>query len=139
MFRTLILIILASKKAKNQISWSENWYHRQQKCFRNPFFRHFEPQKGYGRVCHGNIGKVTRVELFRIIIFRSNCHFYAGGGTGVGLRKNEFNFQVFLEPVNLAFLCYIMWAMSYEQIFVLEPQKMFSNFWRQKVAKIVLK
>ena len=55
-------------------------YRQQQKCYKNPFFRHFEPSKGYGRVCHRYIGIVTKFGLFRIIIFWSNCHFSAGGG-----------------------------------------------------------
>ena len=89
--RITTLVILASKKAKKQILWSGNWYHWQQKCFKNPFFHHFEPPKGYV-ICHIDmyIGKVTMFGLFRIIIFRSNCHFSVGGRntpppTGVGL------------------------------------------------------
>ena len=51
------------------------------------------PPKEYGRVCHRYIGKVTKFGLFRIIIFRSNCHFSVGGAenapppTGVGLTQ----------------------------------------------------
>ena len=45
-------------------------------------FCYFEPQKGYGRVCHRYIGKVTKFGLFKIIIFRSNCHFFGRGGGG---------------------------------------------------------
>ena len=41
----------------------------------NPFFRHFEPPKGHGRVCHRYIRKVINFGLFWIIIFRSNSHF----------------------------------------------------------------
>ena len=41
------------------------------------------------------IGKVTKFGLFRIIIFRSNCHFSVGEAentpppTGVGLKIND--------------------------------------------------
>ena len=74
-----ILVILASKKAKKtQILRSKICRYQQQKYYRNPFFRQFEPPKGYIRVCHRYIGKVTRFGLFRIIIFRSNCHFLVG-------------------------------------------------------------
>ena len=52
--RITILVILASKKAKN------------------PNFLPFWAPKRYGRVCHRYIEKVTKFGLFRITILRSN-------------------------------------------------------------------
>ena len=77
--RITILVILASKKAKKTKFMIPKLVPPTTKMLRNPFFHHFEPQKGYGRVCHRYIGKVTKFGLFRIIIFRSNCHFLVGG------------------------------------------------------------
>ena len=41
-FRISILVILASKKAQKQIARSRICHHQQQKCYRNPFFCHFQ-------------------------------------------------------------------------------------------------
>ena len=50
------------------------------KMLEKPLFYHFEPPKGYGRVCHRYIGKVMKFGLFKIINFRSYCHFLLEGG-----------------------------------------------------------
>ena len=58
--------------------------------------------KGYGRVYHRNIGKVTKFELFRIIIFRSYCHFSVGGAENappppvVGLKRTALCNKIIL-------------------------------------------
>ena len=64
------------------------------KCYKNLFFRHLEPPKEYGRVCHRYIGKVMKFGLYRIIICRSNCHFSVGGAENAPpLQVKLFNFQ----------------------------------------------
>ena len=41
----------------------------------------------------GYIGKVTKFGLFKIIIFRSNCHFLVGGG---GKRQDDLDIEIFI-------------------------------------------
>ena len=72
--------------------------------------------KGYGRVYHRNIGKVTKFGLFWIIIFRSNYHFSVGGRNPPSYRsrvnllvvvQSKHSVVVAIEKETIIRFCYV--------------------------------
>ena len=134
--RITILVILASKKTKKKrFSWSGNWYRRLQKCYKKTLFSPFWAPKGYGRVCHRYIGKVTKFGLFRIIIFRNNCHFPVGGAenapphTGVGLKLRCNTALIHREVHFCTLLVWILFLCT-------SPQQGLKEFWKKEKSPI---